>query len=99
MSIRTTINWIGPTINGLIPNGFVYGLEPQNHGNPSAGSRTYVDLGVGYRFTDWLSARLTITNLAEEKPPLMTTNWNTNTDANFYDVFGRSYSLGLSMEF
>lgn len=64
---------------------------------PSVGNRSYVDLGASYDFSDRLRARLNVSNILDENPPLMadavTSN---NTDTRLYDVFGRAYGLTLS---
>jgi outer membrane receptor protein involved in Fe transport len=98
LDIRLSARWIDEVENGLARNGWVYGLEDLDLGNPVAKAKTYVDLGVGYRFNDTIGGRLTITNLTETSPPLMVDAWTGNTDTTMYDVFGRSYTLSLSME-
>jgi len=97
--LRLSVRWIDDIENGLIRNGFVYGLSNVNLGNPHVKAKTYVDLGLGYRVNDNISSRLTISNLTETSPPLMADGWAANTDPTMYDIFGRSYSLSLSMEF
>ena len=97
--MRLTWRWIDAVENGLIRNGFVYGLSDLDLGNPYAASKSYFDLGIGYRISDAISARLTIANLTETDPALMTDVWSGNTDQTNYDVLGRAYSLALSMRF
>jgi iron complex outermembrane receptor protein len=97
--IRISARWIAEVENGLTRNGFVYGLTDLDLGNPIGKAKTYLDVGAGYRFSDHISGRLTITNLTETSPALVTEVWSGNTDPTIYDVFGRSYSLSLSMEF
>jgi len=99
LDIRLSWRWIDRVENGLIRNGFVYGLSDLDLGNPEGKAKTYVDLGLGYRINDNISARLTISNLTETSPALITEVWSGNTDPTLYDVFGRSYSLSLSMVF
>lgn len=99
LDIRLSARWIGEVENGLLRNGWVYGLSNLDLGNPIGKAKTYVDLGVGYRFNDTISGRLTIANLTETSPALMVDAWAANTDTTMYDVFGRSYSLSLSMVF
>ena len=64
---------------------------------PSVGARSYFDLGAGFEFSDRLYARLNVSNVFDERPPLMadavTSN---NTDTRLYDVFGRAFSLTFS---
>lgn len=63
-------------------------------------STSYLDLGVGYQFSEHIYVRLNISNLLDREPPLMadavTSN---NTDTRMYDIFGRSYSLKLSLRY
>lgn len=99
LDIRVSARWIDEVENGLTRNGWVYGLNDLNLGNPIGKAKTYVDLGVGYRFNDTISGRLTIANLTETSPALITEASSGNTDPTLYDVFGRSYSLSLSMGF
>ncbi len=99
LNLRLSARWVDEVENGLIENGFVYGLNDLDLGNPIAKSKTYLDLGVGYRFTDNISGRLTITNLTDTTPPLMADAFSNNTDSTMYDVLGRSYSLSLALEF
>ncbi len=97
--MRLTGRWIDEVENGLIRNGFVYGLSDLDLGNPSGDAKIYVDLGIGYRFSNSISARLNVANLTETSPALITEVWSGNTDPGLYDVFGRSYTFSLSMEF
>lgn len=99
LDIQLIWRWIDGVENGLIRNGFVYGLTDLDLGNPYAASKSYFSLGIGYRISDAISARLTIANLTETDPALMVDVWAGNTDPGFYDVFGRAYSLALSMQF
>lgn len=47
-----------------------------------------------------VEARFTIANLTDQDPPLMANNSHgPNTDTTLYDIFGRSYSLALSLRF
>ncbi|MGB5336193.1 MAG: TonB-dependent receptor, partial [Woeseiaceae bacterium] len=92
--------WIGGTSNAEL-------LFPEFLGGPAPdlaitdiGSVSYLDLGVGYQFSEQLHVRLNISNLLDRDAPLMadavTSN---NTDTRMYDIFGRSYSLRLSMRY
>ena len=64
---------------------------------PKVPSKNYLDLGLAYRFSEHLRARLTIANLLETSPPQMAnTVFSNNTDAATFDVFGRSYQLALN---
>lgn len=99
--VQLNTRWIDSVENGLIRNGFVYGLDSStiDFGNPIGDEKIYVDLGFGYRFSDNIKAMLTVANLTETSPALITEHWSGNTDPGVYDVFGRAYSLSLSMEF
>ena len=63
-------------------------------------NRNYFDLGIGYDFTDRFRGRFGINNLLDTDPPFMAEGGhNANTDPGLYDIFGRSYYLGLAMNF
>lgn len=66
---------------------------------PSISSRNYLDLGVGYRLSDNIIARLAIANLTDKIPPLQAGQGNINTDSAMYDVFGRAYTLSFSLTY
>jgi outer membrane receptor protein involved in Fe transport len=88
-----TANYLAAPFFGLDPDD----IEP---GAPSVSSKSYVDLGLGYAFSDNIYARLTVVNLFDTSPPMMTSsNASNNTDTGFYDVYGRSYMLQLSLEY
>jgi outer membrane receptor protein involved in Fe transport len=56
--------------------------------------------GLGYSFSDDFSARLGVTNLLDNDPPMMADAvFDNNTDAGLFDIFGRSYYLTLSAHF
>ncbi len=64
---------------------------------PSIGSKSYLDLGFGYTFRDWLTVRLNVNNALDTDPPQMAnTVREINTDASTFDVFGRSYMLSMT---
>ncbi len=66
---------------------------------PSIGSYSYLDFSAGYNFNDTIQLRGGISNLLEEKPPLLAINNGTqaNTNPQIYDVYGRRFFLGLSV--
>jgi outer membrane receptor protein involved in Fe transport len=67
---------------------------------PYVKSKNYFDLGFAYQFSEHLIARLTIANLTDTDPPMMADwVWDKNTDTRMYDIFGRSYTLTLSMTY
>lgn len=49
--------------------------------------------------TAGLSLVFAIANVTETSPALTTEVWSGNTDQTLDDIFGRSYTLALSMEF
>lgn len=64
---------------------------------PKIGSKHYLDLGLAYTIGDSITARAVISNLTDTDPPNMADAVvSNNTDSFLYDVFGRSYYLGLS---
>jgi len=92
--------WISGTDNGVLTYGEVLGFGWADPGVPSIDSESYVDFGLAYGFSDNVEARFTIANLTDQDPPLMANNSNgPNTDSTLYDVFGRSYTLALSLHF
>ena len=98
LSMHLTWRWIDGTDNAAPLQSGLFGFPDPILQIPSIGSKNYVDLGVGYAFTDNISARLNIANLFDTDPPFMAdaTHQN-NTDATMYDIFGRSYYLSLSL--
>jgi len=61
------------------------------------GSRHYLDLGLGYEFSDSKTIRLGINSFTDTTAPLIgDASISNNTDDLLYDVFGRSYYLSLS---
>lgn len=95
-----TWRWISGSDNaaplGLAQFGF---LDPVL-AIPSIGSTNYFDLGVGYDFTDNINARLNVSNLLDQDPPLMADAvFANNTDTAMYDIFGRAYQLSLFLRF
>jgi outer membrane receptor for ferrienterochelin and colicin len=65
---------------------------------PTAATKNYVDMGFGFQLTDSLYANFTIANLLDTDPPMMADSiGSNNTDTTMYDIFGRSYTLSLSM--
>ncbi|MEM7430992.1 MAG: TonB-dependent receptor [Pseudomonadota bacterium] len=67
---------------------------------PEIGSKSYVDLGIGYAFTDALSARLTVNNVNDTNAPVMANAVNqNNTDTGLFDIIGRSFFLSLTANF
>jgi len=97
---RLAWRWIEGTQNGLILHGDKLGYGGIDFGLTDVRDRSYLDLGFGYRFSDNIFARLTIANVTETSPPLMADHaWSNNSEAGVYDLFGRAYTLALSLEF
>lgn len=99
-SANLSWRWISGTDNGVLTYGDVTGVGWADPGVTSVGSESYTDLGLAYGFSDNVEARFTIANLTDQDPPVLASNINgPNTDSTLYDVFGRSYSLALSLRF
>lgn len=92
--------WIEGTDNAEPRNAEFLGMTPAPVAIESIGSKSYLDLGLGYRFSQQLGVRLYIANLLDTDAPLMgdavTSN---NTDTRFFDIFGRSYTLSVSARY
>lgn len=92
--------WISGTDNAAF-------LVPDFLGTPEpdlviteVGSKSYLDFGIDYQFSDRFNTRLNISNLLDEGAPLMANAVDSNnTDTRLYDIFGRSYSLTLSVRY
>jgi len=98
---RLTWRWIDSTVNGLLPHGDKVGLGDLELGVIDAPARSYLDLGLGYRFGDYVTVRLAIANITETKPAFMADYafGSNNTDSTMYDLFGRAYTLSLAFEY
>ena len=94
--------WIEGTRNSARDVGPAFGI-PVDFINPAIetiGSRSYIDFDVNYRLTDNLTLGLTVANLLDEGPAFMADNGSqANTDTEMYDVFGRAYTLRLSLNY
>jgi outer membrane receptor protein involved in Fe transport len=55
----------------------------------------YTDLAARYDFTDNMSLRLGVNNVANQQPRLYAPNIQANTDPSSYDVLGRRYFVGF----
>ncbi len=100
LTAHLTWRWMSGTKNAAELGAQLSGVTDPDIGVPSIGSRSYLDLAASYRFSDEIVARATIANVTDTSPPFMadavTSN---NTDTTLYDIFGRSYSLRLSLQF
>lgn len=100
LSMHLTWRWIDGTKNAARIDAEFFGFPEPMLAIENIGSKSYLDLGIGYDFTDSITARFGINNLADTNPPLMADSGsNANTDTGLYDVFGRSFYLALSMSF
>lgn len=98
LSMHVTWRWIEGTTNSLRLDAEYFGQPEPLVAIEDVGSVSYIDFGVGYQFTDTVSARFGINNVFDKNPPLMADGGNAaNTDTGLYDVFGRSFYLSLSM--
>jgi iron complex outermembrane recepter protein len=92
--------WIARTDNGVYELARLIGfpVEDVNSAVPYAAEKHYVDLSLAYRFGDHVTAGLTVANVADTDPPMMAHwVWDKNTDTRMYDIFGRSYTLSVSL--
>jgi outer membrane receptor protein involved in Fe transport len=94
--------WIDGTQNSAREVGPVFGI-PAEFITPAIetiGSKSYVDLDINYELSDNLTLGLTVANLLDEDPAFMADNGNqANTETEMYDVFGRAYTLRLSLRY
>ncbi len=65
------------------------------------GSKTYLDLVLGYTLPTNTTFRLGVDNLSDEQPPLLYQNnvINANTDVSTYDTVGRAYWASIVQKF
>ena len=97
---RLTWRWIDGMKNAAPFRSGDFGFPDPNLAVPSVGSKDYFDLGVSYRFSDNVEARLTIANLTDTEAPNMADTLNDqNTDTGLYDIYGRAYTLTLSLNY
>jgi len=94
--------WIDGTRNSARDVGPAFGIPPEfiNPAIETIGSKSYIDLNVNYLITDNVTLGLTVANLFDEGPAFMADNGSqANTDTEMYDVFGRAYTLRLSLNY
>ena len=81
---RLTWRWIDGMDNAAPFRSGDFGFPDPNMAVPAIGSKNYFDLGLTYRFSDNIEARLTIANLTDtEAPNLADTVNDQNTDSGF----------------
>jgi outer membrane receptor protein involved in Fe transport len=94
--------WIEGTKNSARDVAPVFGI-PVDFVNPAIetiGSKSYIDFDLNYQLTENLRLGLTVANLLDEGPAFMADNGSqANTDTEMYDVFGRAYTLRLSLSY
>jgi outer membrane receptor protein involved in Fe transport len=100
LSAYVNWRWIARTDNGVFELARLIGfpVEDVNSAVPYAAAKNYFDTGLAYRFGDHVTVGLTIANLTDTDPPMMANwVWDKNTDTRMYDIFGRSYTLSVSL--
>jgi outer membrane receptor protein involved in Fe transport len=100
LSAYVNWRWIAKTDNGAYEFARLIGfpVEDVNSAVPYAAAKNYFDFGLAYGFGEHVTAGRTIANLTDTDPPLMA-DWvfDKNTDTRLYDIFGRSYTLSVSL--
>jgi outer membrane receptor protein involved in Fe transport len=97
---RLSWRWIDGMDNAAPIRSADFGFPDPDLAIPSVGSRSYLDLGLTYRFSDHIEARLTIANLADTAAPnLADAVFGPNTDTGLYDIYGRAYTLAVSLTY
>ncbi len=92
--------WIEGTDNAAPLGSGFFGVPNPDLILETVGTKNYVDLGFGYRFTDNIVGRLAIANVGETSPAFMAdAGQQANTDPGMYDLFGRSYTLSFSLQY
>jgi outer membrane receptor protein involved in Fe transport len=102
LSAHLSWRWIDKTSNGVAIGAPLIGIPASDldPAVPYVRQKNYFDLGFAYRFSDNISARLTIANLSDTDPPMMADYvHDKNTDTRMYDIFGRSYTLSFSLNY
>lgn len=100
LTVHLTSRWIDGTENALALDADYFGEPQPRLAIPSIGSKHYLDLGVGWQITDDVTGRLGVDNLTDTDPPNMAdAAQQNNTDAQLYDVFGRTYYLNVVASF
>jgi outer membrane receptor protein involved in Fe transport len=100
LSVNLNWRWMDGTDSAVPFGSPLFGVDDPDLAVPTVAAKNYLDLGIGYQLTDRVSAHLTVANVFETDPPMMAdAAWSNNTDTRMYDIFGRSYTLNLSMQF
>ena len=98
LSFALLAQWVSGTRSYLFAEAEQAGAPAPVLAVPSIGSQFYLDMNVAYYFNNNVSARFGVSNLLDNDAPLIPNQAN-NTDAQLYDVFGRTYSLSLLLNF
>jgi iron complex outermembrane receptor protein len=101
-NFNTFLNWRWiSSANNAAPYGSgFFGFPDPDLAVPTIPSKSFFDLGFGYRFGDNIIGRLSIANLTETSPAFMAdAGKSANTDTSMYDIFGRSYTLSFSLQY
>ncbi|MGI9204974.1 MAG: TonB-dependent receptor, partial [Woeseiaceae bacterium] len=100
LGVQLNFRWIAGTDNAALLVPAFLGTPEEDLVIEDIGSTTYLDLGMSYEFSNRFRARLNVSNLLDRNPPLMADAVvSNNTDTRMFDVFGRSYSLTLSLRY
>jgi len=100
LTANLTWRWIDKTDNAAPLQSADFGVPDPVLAVPSVKARNYLDLGIGYRFSDNIEARLMISNLTDTQAPNMAdATWDQNTDTAMFDIYGRSYTLAFSLNY
>ncbi|MEM7708556.1 MAG: TonB-dependent receptor [Pseudomonadota bacterium] len=99
-SAHVTWQWIEGTDNAAPLRVAFQNLSNPIQGVPDVGSKSYVDVGIGYAFGRGAEVRLNVNNLFDTSPPLMADAVvQNNTDSGLYDVLGRSFFASFTTRF
>jgi outer membrane receptor protein involved in Fe transport len=99
LHVQLNSYWIEGTDSFRGVEHLIFGGDEPVLAIPSLGSKHYVNLNIGYEFTDRFYAGLGISNLLDTGAPFLADNTfdRTNTDTMMYDVFGRSFHVSFSL--
>ena len=101
-NFNTFINWrwIEGTVNAANLGSAFFGVPDPDLVIETIKTKSYVDMGFGYRFSDNIVGRLIVANLGKTGPAFMADAGDqANTDGGMYDQFGRSYTLSFSLQY
>jgi len=98
LSISLLAQWISGTESYLFAEARQVGAPEPVLAVPRIGSQFYLDTNILYQFNDAVAVRFGVFNLLDNDAPVIPDQAN-NTDSQLYDVFGRTYSLTLVLNF